>query len=243
VRVEIGPAALPLATAVVAGALAARVGGSAVRRLSAAKVLWALGLLLFAIGAAAEAYGTGDGWGSASFRAYYLAGGCLTVAFLGAGSAWRALPRDVALVVTGALAAASAGAAVSVLVADVDPARIAAATGLRPPANAALLGHAFVWAIVLNAVGSLLLLGSSGLAVLRRRAARANVAIIAGVLAAAGSGGLTRLGSYGFVYAGQIVGLVLLAAGFELAERAPGRPRARPRGLGVAPAGRGSSAA
>jgi len=61
-------------------------------------------------------------------------------------------------------------------------------------------------------------------------------AIVAGVLVAAGSGALTRLGSYGFVYAGQVVGLLLLAAGFELAERAPGRPRPRPRGLGVAPA-------
>ena len=98
--VEIGPAAIPLVTALVAAALAARVGGSAVRRFRPAKALWALGLLLFAIAAAAEAYGAADGWGPASFKVYYLAGGCLTVALLGAGSAWLVLPRDAALVVT-----------------------------------------------------------------------------------------------------------------------------------------------
>ena len=76
--VEIGPAVIPLVTALVAAALAARVGGSAVRRFAPAKALWAVGLALFAIAAAAEAYGAADGWGPASFRVYYLAGGCLS---------------------------------------------------------------------------------------------------------------------------------------------------------------------
>ena len=100
---EIGPAVIPLITALIAAGLAARVGGSAVRRFTPAKALWALGLLMFAIAAAAEAYGAADGWGPASFRVYYLAGGCLSVGLLGAGSAWLVLPRDAALLLTGAL--------------------------------------------------------------------------------------------------------------------------------------------
>ena len=79
------------------------------RRFAPAKALWALGLAMFAVAAAAEAYGAADGWGPASFRVYYLAGGCLTVGFLGAGSAWLALPRDAALLVTGGLAVAVVG--------------------------------------------------------------------------------------------------------------------------------------
>jgi hypothetical protein len=231
--VQIGFAALPLATAAIAGGLAARTGGSAVRRFTPAKPLWALGLLAFAAGAAAEAYGAAGGWGSASFKAYYLAGGCLTVALLGAGSAFLALPRTVAYVVLGAVATAVAGSAVSVLLAPVDAARLAAAAADAPPANDALGGHSFLWAIAMSSGGSALLIAASVLSLARRQRVRANVLILAGVLLVGGSGVLTRLGSYGAVYGGQIAGLLLLTAGFELAERRGGALRTRPRGLGV----------
>jgi hypothetical protein len=230
--VEVGPATVPLVTALVAAALAARLGGSAVRRPSAAKVFWAAGLALFAIAAAAEAYGAADGWGPAAFRVYYLAGGCLTVALLGAGSAWVVLPRSAALAVTGGVAVAVVGATVAVLVADLAPLGAYGAT-LRPPPNDTLTGHAYLWAIALNSAGTLLMAASSVRALVARRRVAGNVLILGGVAALAGSGALTRLGDYGFVIAGQAVGVVLLAAGFELAERAPGRERLRVRGLGV----------
>ena len=147
--VEIGPAVIPLVTALVAAALAARVGGSAVRRFAPAKALWAVGLALFAIAAAAEAYGAADGWGPASFRVYYLAGGCLTVGLLGTGSAWLVLPRDAALMLTGGVIVAVIGATVSVLVADLAPLG-AYGAHLRPPPNDTITGHAFLWAIGMN---------------------------------------------------------------------------------------------
>jgi hypothetical protein len=240
-----GSALLPLVTALVAAGLAARVGGAAVRRFTPSKPLWALGLLLFAIAAGAEAYGTADGWGPASFRFYYIAGGCLCVAVLGTGSAWLVLPRAGSLVLTGMLVTAVAGATLSVLLADLDPAGLAAASGGEPPANGTLLGHAFLWAIAMNSVGAVLMLGGSVVSIVRRRRVRANVLIVGGILAVSASGALTRLGAYGYVYVGQIAALVLLAAGFELAERragaAPG-PR-RPRwGLGVSGARSGPPA-
>ncbi len=226
---------MPLATALVAAALAARIGGSAVRRVSAPKVFWAVGLALFAVAAAAEAYGSADGWGPAAFRVYYLAGGCLTVAFLGLGSAWALLPRSAALVVTGAVAAAVVGAAVSVLVADLASLAAYGAT-LRPPPNETITGHVYLWAIALNVVGTAMIVASSGRALLARRRVAGNALILVGVAALAGSGTLTRVGDYGYVVAGQAVGVVLLAAGFELAERVPGRERVRVRGLGVSAA-------
>jgi len=230
--VEVGPAVIPLVTALVAAALAARVGGSAVRRFRPAKALWAIGLLLFAIAAAAEAYGAADGWGPASFKVYYLAGGCLTVAFLGAGSAWLVLPRDAALLLSGGLIVAVLAATVSVLVADLAP---LAADGahLKPPPNATLTGHAYIWAIALNTVGTVLLVGSSVVSLHHRRRVAGNVLLLAGVAALASSGLLTRFGDEGYVIAGQAVGILLLAAGFELAEHAPGTQRPRIRGLGV----------
>jgi hypothetical protein len=228
---SVGFAALPLATALLAAALAARVAGSAVRRFQPAKVFWAIGLLLFGLAAAAEAYGQAGGWGTVSFKVYYLAGGCLTVGFLGVGAAWLALPREWALVATGALVASTIGAGVTVLLADTDPALLAQATGHQPPPNAAIGGHAYLWAIGLNTAGSLLLLGAAGLSIVRGRRRRANVMLLGGVALVALSGILTRLGTYGFVYVGQMLGLVLLVAGFEFATRATSS--SHPRGLGV----------
>jgi hypothetical protein len=229
--VTVGFAALPLATALLAAALAARVAGSAVRRYQPAKIFWAVGLLLFGLAAAAEAYGAAGGWGSVAFKVYYLAGGCLTVAFLGVGAGWLALRRDWSLVLTGALVASTLGAAVTVLVGGTDPALLASASGHEPPPNAAITGHAYLWAIGLNTVGSLLLIGVAIVSIVRRRRPRANILLLAGVALVALSGLLTRVGTYGFVYIGQMIGLVLLVAGFELATRASAARR--PRGLGV----------
>ncbi len=215
----VGFAALPLATALLAAGLAARVGGSAVRRFHPAKVFWAVGLLLFGLAAAAEAYGAADGWGVASFKVYYLAGGCLTVGFLGVGAAWLIARREWSLMLTGALLASSVGAAISVAVAATDPLLLASAAGHRPPPNAALLGHVYLWAIGLNTVGTLLLLWASGASIVRRRRPWPNAILLVGVLLVAASGTLTRLGSYGFVYLGQMLGLVMLVIGFELATR------------------------
>ena len=48
--------------------------------------LWSAGLATYALGAAAIAWGAAAGWNEGVFRAYYLFGGLLTAALLGAGS-------------------------------------------------------------------------------------------------------------------------------------------------------------
>ncbi|HUQ21638.1 MAG TPA: hypothetical protein VM049_01345 [Gaiellaceae bacterium] len=48
--------------------------------------LWSAGLATYALGAAAIAWGAAAGWNEGIFRAYYLFGGLLTAALLGAGS-------------------------------------------------------------------------------------------------------------------------------------------------------------
>ena len=110
----------------------------------------------------------------------------------------------------------------SVLVADLES-LVAYGAHLRPPPNDTLTGHAFLWAIGMNTVGTLLVVGSSLASILRRRRITGNVLLLAGVAALAGSGTLTRFGDEGLVIAGQAVGIVLLAAGFELAEQRPAR--------------------
>lgn len=189
--------------------------GSAVRRPAGAKVLWALGLLAFAAGAAAEAYGEADGYGVAAFKVYYLAGGCLAVPLLGAGSLWFSGSDRMRATLVGALLVAVPAATISVLLADVRTPLVAAVEH-GPPANDHLLGHAFLWAIALNVAGSIALIATSLRSLIARRRPTANATILVGLLAAILAGTATRLGSYEYVYLGQAVAIALLATGFEL---------------------------
>ncbi len=207
---------LPIATAVLAGVLAARIAGSAMRRFAPQKVFWAVGLVLYGVAAGAEAYGSGLEWTPNWFRVYYIAGGCLTVAFLGTGSAWLGLPRPWAAFVSGALAVTVVGAFVTVALANVDRSLLERTVHGHPPASEAIAGTATAWAIACNSLGTLLLVGVSIASIARGRRRRANAGILAGVAFVAGAETLGRFGSYGLVYVGQMAGIVLLAVGFEL---------------------------
>ena len=125
---------------------------------------------------------------------------------------------------TGAVLATALAAAVAVFSSAVDGARLAQGA-LRPPPNGALTGHAFLYAIALNTIGTLALLGGIARSLRRRDRPLANLLIGAGVLVVASSGALTRLGdAYGLVLTAQLAGLVAIYAGFELAtQRAPSR--------------------
>ena len=219
---------IPVATALIAAAFAARLGGGALARPAAHRAYWALGFACFAAGAAAEAYGASYGWSPVTFRIYYLAGGALAVGFLGLGATCLHARRELALLMTGAILATAAAAAVAVLGAGVDAAQLAEG-GLRPPPNETLTGHAFLYAIALNTVGTLALLAGIVRSIRRRERALSNLLIGAGVLIVASSGTLTRIDdAYGIVLGAQLAGLVVIYAGFELAtQRAPLRRPAR----------------
>jgi hypothetical protein len=73
-----------------AALLALRLGGDLVGRYRRTRrpelAAWAASLLAYSIASGALAAGAAGGWGEAVFRAYYLFGGLLTAALLGAGS-------------------------------------------------------------------------------------------------------------------------------------------------------------
>jgi hypothetical protein len=223
---QVARALPPIAATLVAALFSLLLVRSYRRRRAAQKALWAFGFLLFAIAAACEAVAQRNGWTPLLFRGYYLCGGLLTVAALGAGSAMLQLRPRARDALLGGLAVATLSAVVAVLLAPVDPAALAAAGGGRPPANGALGGHVFLWAIALNSIGTLLLVGGSLVSVVRGRNVRANVWIGTGALVIALATGLSRGGSYTFVYVGQLVGISLMFAGFTLPARRPA-PRLR----------------
>ncbi|HEU5279729.1 MAG TPA: hypothetical protein VFU26_12600 [Gaiellaceae bacterium] len=222
----------PIAAALLATAFALLLLRSLLKRPAGQKALWAVGFGLFALAAASEGLAQRSGWGPGLFRIYYTAGGVLTVAYLGAGSAWLLLPRRGRDVLLGALAVATLAAVVTVALAPLDLHALALAPSNRPPANHVLGGHAFVWAITLNSLGTLFLVGGSLLSIVRRQRVRANVWIAAGALTVALATGLSRTGDTSLVYLGELTGIALMFCGFTLG--APPR-RQRPRAVEPTP--------
>jgi hypothetical protein len=207
----------PVAAALVALLFAWLLLSSFVRRPAGQKALWGAGFTLFAVAAACEAIAQRAGWSEGLFKAYYLAGGVLTVALLGAGSAWLLLKRRGRDLLLGALVMAAVAAAVTVALAPVDHSSLAAASGTHPPSNSALRGHAFLWAVGLNSFGTLFLIGGSLVAIVRRQRVRTNLWIGAGALVVALATGMSRAGSYSLVYAGELVGISMMFFGFRFA--------------------------
>jgi hypothetical protein len=215
---------LPVAAALVAALFCALLLRSARRRPAGQKLLWAAGFALFAVAAACEALAQRAGWSSALFRTYYLCGGVLTVAFLGAGSAWLHLPRRGRDAVAGALLVAAVAAALTVAVAPVHADALAATGTGRPPPNSAIAGGAAAWAMVLNSLGTLLLVGGVLRSVVRRQRVRSSLWIGAGALILALSTSMSRAGDYSLMYLGELIGITAMFYGFILPSLAPSPP-------------------
>jgi hypothetical protein len=214
---------LPVAAALVAAVFAGLLARSLVQRRGGQKAFWALGFAAFAVAAACEALAQSSGWSTALFRMYYLCGGVLTVAYLGAGSAWLHLPRRWRDVMAGALAVATVAAAITVLLAPVDGHALAATASGRPPPNGAIGGGAAAWAIALNSFGTLWLVGGALRSVWRRQRVRQSLWIGGGALVLALATSMSRAGDYSFMYLGELIGITAMFCGFVLPH-----PSARP---------------
>lgn len=169
-------------------------------------VAWAASLAAFAAASAALAWGAAAGWDDRAFRAYYLFGGLLTAALLGAGSLLRA-GRGAAAPVALLYAGLAIGVAVAV---PIEP----PVTGSEiPDASTHLdLFPARVLALVGNVGGTLAAVGVAFVGLRRRPVG--NGLIVAGVLVAAvgstfaglgqGGGSLFTAVAAGLLYAGFV---------------------------------------
>lgn len=162
---------------------------------------WTGSLLAYAAASAALAWGAAAGWSDAAFRVYYLAGGLLTAALLGAGSLLL-IGRRVA----GPLALVWVGLATGVMLADELTAPVSGSA--IPAAQDHLeLFPARVLAIVGNSVGTLAAVGIAA-ATIRRRPL-GNALLLAGIGVAALGSALAGLGVAGTALFAALAALLL----------------------------------
>ena len=180
---------VPFAAALLSLRLAALVVGRYRSRPAPELLAWAASLACFAAGSAALAWGAAAGWDDRSFRTYYLFGGLLTAALLGAGSLLRIGRRWAAPLVL-FYAGLAVGVAIGV---PIEP----AVTGGSIPDASAHLGFfpARALAVVGNVAGTVAAVGIA-LAGIRRRPV-GNGLIVAGVAVAAAGSALAGLGEGG----------------------------------------------
>jgi hypothetical protein len=180
---------VPFAAALLSLRLTALVLGRYRARRAPELLAWAASLACFAAGSAALAWGAAAGWDDRSFRAYYLFGGLLTAALLGAGSLLRIGRRWAAPLVlfyTGLAVGVAIGVPIEPSVTGSSIPDASAHLDLFPARALALAG---------NVAGTVAAVGIA-LAGIRRRPL-GNSLIVAGVAVAAAGSALAGLGQGG----------------------------------------------
>jgi len=207
---------LPFITAVVSAVFAIVVAMRSKGR--PALVMWAIGFAMFALAALAGALARSGTEPETMYRVFYLFGGILNVTWLGLGTMFLLAPRT------------GRASLVAVLLFSL----VAAYATFTTPVNLQVAldsGRGYpdgslprILAGIGSGLGSVVLIGGalwSGWIFLRRRhngkRALANAIIAVGVLIVAAGGTVTFTGANGVLETTNLVGLVVMFAGFLLA--------------------------
>ncbi len=220
---------LPILSTLVAFVFAAAVFGRYRQRGGVYLLLWAIGLLLFALGTLSEVILrlTFQGF---VLKLWYLAGAMLTPAWLGMGTVHLLVRKgNIAKALTWALAAVSVLALILVLRAPVNPVPYDLGRPVSDQYGAILTRSApvILLTILLNLYGTLTLVGGAiySAFLFWRKSILANrmygnILIAAGALAPAMAGSFLRAGLVDLLYLSELVGGALMFIGFVLATSA-----------------------
>jgi len=197
---------------------------------------WAVGLVIFAGAALAQALGQARGFDELTFRVFYLLGGVLGVAFLSLGTIHLLASRRVARIASAVLVALSVLLAIDGFLEPVASPALTTSAGVLGGAFEHQWSPVRIGAVVLNVVGSIILIGGSGYSAWRLYRIRSgvdrvvcNVMITAGALliAAGFSAAKTANGGLDALGAAEAVGIAIMFGGFLALGRRdrPGRER------------------
>ncbi len=211
---------LPIATTLIALPFAVAVLARWRRRGGLHLLWWGIGLFAYGVGTAVEGATTLFGWHPALFKAWYISGALLGGAPLAQGTVYLLLSRRTANRLSVALLTLVAVAAVCVLLAPVD-------TGLVEQHR--LTGRVLAWRWVrlfspfINLYAFVFLVGGATLSAIRfardpaaRHRFLGNAAIAVGALLPGIGGSATRFGHTEVLYVTELVGLVLIWAGYRI---------------------------
>lgn len=215
--------------AVVSAAFALVVFGRFRRTHRPAFAAWTAGLAIFAAAAATQAIGEHAGFSPALFRAFYLLGGVLGVIWLSMGTLYLLTPRRVADSLVLVLGALTILLAVDAAVVPVDAAKLSTSAGVL---GTALVGGSPLQAgaVILNILGTLILVGGSGWSaytLIRDRAGfdrvACNVLLTAGALVIAAGFSAAKIAGTGLDTLGvyEACGIAVMFLGFLVLGRLP----------------------
>jgi hypothetical protein len=186
-------------------------------------LLWGIGLIMYGVGGFCEGYYGAFGWHPLVFRLWYLFGAILVAAWLGQGTVYLLARRKWAHVLTAILVLGSLYGAVRVFAAELDPGLMTESvhTGSELSGHAIVTPGVRVLTPFFNLYGTVTLVGGaawSGWIFWRKRVLLhrtiGNILIAVGAILPAFGGTLSRMGVPGALYIGELVGAVLMFAGF-----------------------------
>jgi len=186
-------------------------------------LLWGIGLVFYGIGGFCEAYYGAFGWNALVFRLWYLFGAILVAAWLGQGTVYLLANRKWANGLMVLLALGSVYGLIRVFGAQLDPSLMTTSVHT----GSELSGHAIVTPGVriltpfFNLYGTVTLVGGAAWSawlfwrkrILLHRTI-GNILIAVGAMAPAFGGTFSRFGLSGALYLGELLGAVLMFAGF-----------------------------
>ena len=206
----------PLLSSLIAALCAGVMAFDAWRKPRPDKIVWAVAFTLFALAAGIEVIGSTSGWTELMARTYYATGVALVVVYLATGQMFLLFPGPmkrfgiaVTLLITALWISLVFGA-------PIDQSRLAADgwDAIERGPELQVLG------ILLNSIGTLIIVFGSGWAVYsfrRNRALRHRMVgcllILVGTLVIASGGSLERLGSDQFLYIAMAAGVAIIFAG------------------------------
>jgi len=214
---------LPFTSCVVSFVFAFFVFKRYLERKGAHLLVWSVGIVFYGIGGFCEAYYGAFGWNPLIFRVWYLLGAILVAAWLGQGTVYLVAKRKWANRLMALLALGSLYGLIRVFGAQLDPSLMTASVHT----GSELSGHAIVTPGVriltpfFNLYGTVTLVGGAAWSawifwrkrILLHRTI-GNILIAVGAMVPAFGGTFSRFGVPGALYLGELLGMVLMFAGF-----------------------------
>ena len=186
-------------------------------------LLWGLGMTFYGIGGFCEAYFGALGWNVLVYRLWYLFGAILVAAWLGQGTVYLLAKRRWANITMVVLGVGSLYAAIRIFGAELDPSLLTTSvhTGSELSGHAIITPGIRTLTPLFNLYGVVTLVGGavySAWIFYRKRVLLhrtiGNILIAVGALAPAFGGAFSRFGVPGALYIGELLGAILMFAGF-----------------------------